>query len=97
MKILATLLLTVMAVLAEKPNIILVYVDDMGYGDAGCFGSTDIRTPRIDGMAKDGMRFTSFYAQPICGPSRAALMTGCQPLRVAERGNIKNVHPILHA
>jgi len=81
---------------AKSPNFIVIFIDDMGYGDAGCFGSTDIRTPRIDGMAKDGMRFTSFYAQPICGPSRAALMTGCQPLRVAERGNIKNVHPILH-
>ncbi len=47
-------------------------------------------------MAKQGMKFTSFYAQPICGPSRAALMTGCYPLRVAERGNVKQVHPILH-
>jgi arylsulfatase len=78
------------------PNFVIIFADDMGYGDAGCFGSKDIRTPRIDRMAKEGMRFTSFYAQPICGPSRAALMTGCQPLRVAEVGNIKNVHPELH-
>jgi arylsulfatase A-like enzyme len=81
---------------AAPPNFVILFIDDMGYADAGCFGSKDIRTPRIDGMAKEGMRFTSFYAQPICGPSRAALMTGCQPLRVSERGNVKNVHPILH-
>jgi arylsulfatase len=81
---------------AAPPNFVVLFIDDMGYADAGCFGSKDIRTPRIDEMAKEGMRFTSFYAQPICGPSRAALMTGCQPLRVAERGNVKNVHPILH-
>jgi len=78
------------------PNFVIIFADDMGYGDAGCFGSRDIRTPRIDRMAREGMRFTSFYAQPICGPSRAALMTGCQPLRVAEVGNIKNIHPELH-
>ncbi|MFP6887411.1 MAG: sulfatase, partial [Opitutales bacterium] len=89
-------LLTTAVHAAKPPNFIVLFIDDMGYGDAGCFGSTDIRTPRIDGMAKEGMRFTSFYAQPICGPSRAALMTGCQPLRVAERGNVKNVHPVLH-
>ena len=82
---------------SAPPNFVVIFADDMGYGDAGCFGSKDIRTPRIDGMAKEGMRFTSFYAQPICGPSRAAIMTGCQPMRVAERGTVKNVHPILHA
>ena len=78
------------------PNFIVIFADDLGYQDVGCFGSPDIRTPRIDALAKQGMKFTSFYAQPICGPSRAALMTGCYPLRVAERGNIKNVHPVLH-
>ena len=81
----------------RPPNFVVLFIDDMGYGDAGCFGSKDIRTPRIDRMAKEGMLFTSFYAQPICGPSRAALMTGCQPMRVAERGNVKNVHPVLHS
>jgi len=81
---------------SSPPNFVVIFADDMGYADAGCFGSKDIRTPRIDRMAKEGMRFTSFYAQPICGPSRAAIMTGCQPLRVAERGNVKNVHPVLH-
>jgi arylsulfatase A-like enzyme len=81
----------------ERPNFVVVFSDDQGYQDVGCFGSPDIRTPRLDAMAGEGMRFTSFYAQPICGPSRAALMTGCYPLRVAERGNIKQVHPILHS
>ncbi|WP_166822215.1 sulfatase family protein [Thalassoroseus pseudoceratinae] len=79
-----------------RPNFVIIFTDDQGYQDVGCFGSPDIRTPRLDEMAKQGMRFTSFYAQPICGPSRAALMTGCYPMRVAERGNIKQIHPILH-
>lgn len=79
-----------------KPNFVIIFTDDQGYGDVGCFGSPDIRTPRLDKMAAEGMKFTSFYAQPICGPSRAALMTGCYPMRVAERGDVKQVHPILH-
>ncbi len=81
---------------AEQPNLVIIFTDDQGYQDVGCFGSPDIRTPRLDAMAAGGMKFTSFYAQPICGPSRAALMTGCYPIRVAERGHIKQVHPILH-
>lgn len=82
---------------AEKPNFVVIFTDDQGYADVGCYGSPDIRTPRLDAMAAAGVKFTSFYAQPICGPSRAALMTGCYPLRVAERGNTKQVHPILHS
>jgi len=81
----------------RPPNLVIVFTDDQGYQDIGCFGSPDIRTPRLDVMAREGMKFTDFYAQPICGPSRAALMTGCYPMRVAERGNIKQVHPILHS
>lgn len=80
----------------RPPNFVVVFADDLGYADLGCFGSTDIRTPRLDALARGGMRFTQFYAQPICGPSRAALMTGCHPLRVAEKGNIRNIHPVLH-
>ncbi|MCG6158008.1 sulfatase family protein [Rubinisphaera margarita] len=80
----------------DAPNFVLIYTDDQGYQDVGCFGSPDIRTPRLDAMAEAGMKFTSFYAQPVCGPSRASLMTGCYPMRVAERGNTKQVHPILH-
>ncbi len=83
---------------AEPPaNFVVIFTDDQGFQDLGCFGSPHIRTPRLDAMARQGMKFTSFYAQPICGPSRAALMTGCYPLRVAERGNVKQVHPILHS
>ncbi|REJ64930.1 MAG: N-acetylgalactosamine-6-sulfatase [Planctomycetota bacterium] len=80
----------------ERPNFVIILADDMGYADLACFGAQGIRTPRLDRMAQEGMRFTSFYAQPICGPSRAALMTGCYPMRVAEVDNIKNEHPILH-
>lgn len=81
---------------SKKPNFIVILADDLGYGDLGCYGSSAIRTPRIDQMAREGTRLTSFYAQPICGPSRTALLTGCYPMRVAERGNVKNLHPIVH-
>ncbi len=85
------------AVAAERaPNFVVIFVDDLGYADLGCFGSPDIRTPRLDALAKEGMRFTHFYAQHICGPSRTALMTGCHPLRVAEKGNVKEIHPVVH-
>jgi len=101
LKICAALVIIAAAALGQaedtKPNFVIVFTDDQGYEDVGCFGSPDIRTPRLDEMAAEGMKFTSFYAQPICGPSRAALMTGCYPLRVAERGNVKQVHPILHS
>jgi arylsulfatase A len=61
----------------RRPNIIFIYVDDMGYGDIGCYGAKAIKTPNIDRMAAEGLRLTSFYSvSPICTPSRAALMTG---------------------
>lgn len=81
----------------SRPNFILIYADDLGYGDVGVYGSPNIRTPAIDGLAREGTRLTSFYAQPICGPSRSALMTGCYPMRVAERDNKKHLHPVLHS
>ena len=81
---------------AEPPNFVLVFADDQGYGDLGVFGATDFETPRIDRMAEEGMRFTSFYAQPVCGPSRTALLTGSYPIRVAEYGNQKNNFPYVH-
>jgi arylsulfatase A-like enzyme len=81
---------------APKPNFIIIFTDDQGYEDVGCFGSKRIRTPRLDKMASEGMKFTSFYAQTVCGPSRAALMTGCYPLRVAKRKNQVDIHPYLH-
>ena len=64
------------ALIAQKPNFIIIFTDDQGYSDLGCFGSPYIKTPNIDKMAAEGMKFTSFYAQTVCGPSRAALMTG---------------------
>lgn len=70
-----------------RPNIILIFTDDQGYGDLGCYGSPNISTPNIDRMADEGMRFTSFYAAPFCGPSRAQLMTGCFPPRVGHARN----------
>ena len=69
---------------APQPNFIVVFTDDQGYNDIGVYGSADIKTPVLDQMAAEGIRFTSFYAQPICGPSRAALLTGSYPIRVAE-------------
>ena len=68
---------------AGPPNVVLIFMDDQGYQDVGCFGSPNIRTPNLDRMADEGMRFTDFYsAASICSPSRAALLTGCYPPRV---------------
>lgn len=68
---------------AEKPNFVVIFTDDQGYGDLTCFGGKHVSTPRIDQMAAEGSRLTSFYvAAPVCTPSRAALMTGCYPKRI---------------
>jgi len=67
---------------ADKPNFLIIFIDDMGYGDLGCYGGDQARTPNIDKLASQGTRFTSFYAQTVCGPSRGALMTGRYPHRV---------------
>ncbi len=67
----------------QPPNFIVIFCDDLGYGDTGCYGSEKNRTPKIDRMASEGMRFTSFYSSsPVCTPSRASLMTGCYAQRV---------------
>ena len=73
---------------AERPpNFVIVFTDDQGYQDVGCFGSPDIETPNLDRMAKEGMRFTNFYvSQAVCSASRAALMTGCYNVRVGILG-----------
>ena len=65
----------------DRPNFVLIFIDDMGYGDIGAFGSTRNRTPHLDAMAAEGMKLTSFYAHPVCTPSRAALITGAYPIR----------------
>jgi arylsulfatase A-like enzyme len=71
---------------ADKPNIVMIFIDDMGYGDIGPFGSTKNRTPNLDRMAKEGMKFTNFYAAPVCSVSRAQVMTGCYGVRVSVPG-----------
>ncbi|MGA0899030.1 MAG: sulfatase-like hydrolase/transferase [Luteolibacter sp.] len=73
---------------AERPNILLLLADDLGYGELGCYGQEVIRTPNIDRLAGKGMRFTQFYAgSSVCAPSRAVLMTGKQVGRLNIRGN----------
>lgn len=66
---------------ADKPNILIIFTDDQGYADLACYGNQKTKTPRLDQLAKEGTRFTSFYAQTVCGPSRSALLTGRQPIR----------------
>ncbi len=68
---------------AAKPNFIIIFTDDQGYGDLSCFGSKTIKTPNIDRIANEGRKFTSFMvASPVCTPSRSALLTGCYPKRI---------------
>ena len=66
---------------AGRPNILIIFTDDQGYADLGCFGSKENQTPVLNKLAKEGTKFTSFYAQPVCGPSRSALLTGRYPVR----------------
>ncbi len=89
--------------LAAKPNFILIFTDDQGYGDLSCFGSETIKTPHIDRLATEGRKFTSFMvASPVCTPSRAALLTACYPKRVGMHQHVlfpaskKGLHPEEH-
>ena len=86
MKLLLTLLFQAFFVQslmsASRPNIILVFIDDMGWGDFSCFGNESAKTPHIDRLAKEGIRFEQFYVNsPICSPSRTAISTGQYPQR----------------
>jgi len=77
---------------AASPNIVVIFCDDLGYGDLACFGNPTIATPHLDQMAAEGMKFTQFYsAAPVCTPSRAALLTGRLPLRSGMCSNKRRV------
>ena len=79
----------------RPPNIILIFMDDQGYQDVGVFGSETIKTPHLDRMAGEGMKFTDFYSlAAVCSPSRAGLMTGCYPPRVGITGVLFPRHTI---
>ena len=79
----------------RKPNIVVILADDLGYGDVGCFGAKNIKTPNLDRMAREGTRFTSFYvAQPVCTASRAALLSGCYPNRIGLQGALNHTSPV---
>ncbi len=72
---------------AETPNVVIIFTDDQGYSDVGCFGAKGFKTPNLDRLAQQGMKFTNFYvAQAVCGASRAALLTGCYPNRIGMFG-----------
>lgn len=86
---------------ADRPNFVIIFIDDMGYGDIGPFGSTVNRTPHLDQMAAEGMKLTSFYAAPVCSASRAQLLTGCYAPRVSVPGvffpkGAKGLNPAEH-
>jgi arylsulfatase A len=86
---------TVVTAAAERPNIVLVLADDLGYGDLHCYGANDVQTPHLDQLAKEGLRLTSCYAgHPNCSPSRTALMTGRTPTRVGVRNWIPEDSPM---
>ncbi len=84
---LVILALLALAPAQTRPNIVLFYCDDLGYGDIGPFGAKTVRTPNLDKLAKRGRTFTNFHvAQPVCSASRAALLTGCYPNRLGIHG-----------
>jgi arylsulfatase len=75
------------AAAARQPNVIVIFTDDLGYADVGCFGAKGFETPNLDQLAREGSRFTNFHvAQPVCSASRAGLLTGCYPNRLGLHG-----------
>ena len=84
----------------RPPNIVIIFIDDQGYYDLGCYGATEVKTPRIDQFAAEGIRFTDYYAAaPICSPSRAGLLTGAYPRRIGmetwvqRADSTRGIHP----
>ncbi len=98
---LSALVIVARAQMQTKPNVIIIFIDDMGYGDLTCYGNTQIKTKNIDALAKQGTKFTQFYVNsPVCSPSRVAMLTGQYPARhrfytyLAERKkNVENKMP----
>ena len=77
------------AVAEDRPNVVLMMADDLGYNDLSCYGSTKMRTPHLDRLARDGIRLTSFYSgSTVCTPSRMALLTGAYPTRLGWPGGV---------
>ena len=86
--LLSFVLCTLAAAAGERPNIIFIMADDQGYADVGCYGSEHIRTPHIDRMAREGVRFTNCYSgSAVCAPTRCVLMTGLHPGHCRRRDN----------
>ena len=83
----------------KSPNIVVIFTDDQGYGDLGCFGAKGFTTPNIDTLARDGVRFTDFHvSQPVCSASRASLLTGCYANRIGIHGALgPNARHGIHA
>ena len=77
---------TAAAAESRPPNFVIIFIDDMGYGDIGPFGATKQKTPNLDRMAREGRKMTSFYAAPVCSVSRAQVNTGCYGARVSIPG-----------
>jgi len=86
--ILFLLSLSTLAVAAEQPNVVLIYVDDLGYGDLSCYGATKVQSPNIDRLAKEGRSFLDAHSpSAVCTPSRYGLMTGEYPFRQGTSGS----------
>ena len=92
--LLLSLTVNLHAAISRPPNIVLILIDDMGYGDIGPFGSTKNRTPNLDRMAREGIKLMSFYAAPVCSASRAQIMTGSYAPRVSIPGVLPPASPI---
>ena len=85
--------ITISAQIEDKPNFVIIFADDMGYGDLSSYGHPTIKTPNLDKMAMEGQKWTNFYVgSSVCTPSRAAIMTGRLPVR---NGMTSKVHRVL--